>query len=109
MTQVPIKIEGLQIYEGFEVIDIIDDTNLYPTLVGIQQYIKYQTIINFKKRILTFEYTELWVVDPIDPLEGQRYVEQVNNKGQDGYLDHIYNITYAMDDYVNSETDGKLS
>ena len=56
-----------------------------------------------------FEDAYLRVVAPIDPLEFQRYVEQVNNEGQDGYMDHIYNITSAVDDYVNPIADGKLS
>ena len=40
-----------------------------------------QTIINFKKIILTFEDSELRVVMPIDSPEGQRYVEPVNSEG----------------------------
>ena len=67
-----------------------------------------QTIINFK-RILTFEHEELRVVTPLYPLEGHSYVNQVHNEGQDGYLDHIYNITSAMDDYVNLMAIGKLN
>ena len=35
LTQVPIKVEGLRMYADFEVIDIVDDTNLYPALLGI--------------------------------------------------------------------------
>ena len=42
-------------YVEFEVIDIVDDTNPYPTLLGIEWEIGNQTIINFKKIILTFE------------------------------------------------------
>ena len=51
----------------------------------------------------------------IDPLEGQRYVEQVNSEAKGGYLDniyiyiYIYNITSLMDDYVNPTADEKLS
>ena len=90
-------------------INIVDDMNLYHALQGINWVIDNQTIIKFKKRILTFEDEELRVVALLDPLEGQRYVEQVNNEGQDGYLDHIYNITSAKDDYVNSTVDKKLS
>ena len=109
MTQVPIKIEGLRTYAYFEVVDIVNDTNLYPTLMGIEWAIYNQNIINFKKRILTFEDAELMVVAPLDPIECQRYVEQVNNEGQNGCLDHIYNITSAMGDYVNPTVDGNLS
>ena len=59
LTQVPIKIEGIQTYANFDVIDIVDDKNLYPTLLGIYWVINNQTIINFKKIILTFEDAKL--------------------------------------------------
>ena len=79
-------------YVDFEEIDIIDNMNPYPALLGINWAIDNQCIINFKKRILRFEDTELRVVAPLDPLEGQRYVEKLNNEEQDGYMDHIYTI-----------------
>ena len=96
-------------YSNFEVIDILDDTNPYPALFGIDWGIDNQIIINFKKRILTFEYSELRVVALIDLLEGQRYVDPVNNEGKGNYLDHIDNIKFARDDYVNPIADGNLS
>ena len=77
-------------------------------LFGIEWAIDKQTIINFKKRILTFEDIELRVVAQVDPLEGHSYVQKVNKKGQDRYLDHIYNISSMMQDNVNLEIDGKL-
>ena len=49
------------------------------------------------------------VVSPIDPLEGQRYVEPVYNEGQGDYLDQIYNVTSMQEDYINSTADGNLS
>ena len=67
------------------------------------------TIINFKKRILTFEYSELRVVAPIDLLKGHRYVNLVNSEGQGNYIDRIYNITSIRDDYVNPIVDENLS
>ena len=52
---------------------------------------------------------ELRVVSLIDSLKGQRYVEQVNSEAQEVYLDHIYNVFSAMDDYINQTANGKLS
>ena len=52
-----------------------------------------QTIINFKRRILSFEDDEMRVIAPLDPLEGLRYVEPVFNEGHGDHLDTIYNIT----------------
>ena len=91
-TQVPVEVEGLRTYAYFEAIDIVDETNPYPPLQGIDWEIDNQTIINFKKRILSFEYYEIRVVAPIDPLEGHRYVEPVHSEGKGNYLDQLYNI-----------------
>ena len=68
-----------------------------------------QTIINFKQRILSFEDSEIRVVMLIDPLEGHRYVEPMNNEGEGDYLDHIYNIMSLQYDYINPTSDGNLS
>ena len=81
LSQVPVDIEGLCTFIDFEVINIVDDKNPYPTLLGIDWAIDNQTIINFKKRVLSFENDEVRVVSPIDPLEGQRYVEPVYYEG----------------------------
>ena len=109
LSQVPINIEGLRTFADFEVINIVDDTNPYPALLGIDWAIYNHIIINFKKRILSFEDDEMRVVSPIDPQDGQRYVELVNNEGQGDYLDHICNVNTLKDDYVNPIVDGNLS
>ena len=51
MTQVPVELERLQTYAYFEVIDIVNDTNLYPSLLWIDWDINNQTIINFNEDI----------------------------------------------------------
>ena len=33
------------------------------------------------------------VVAPLDPLEGQKYIEPMFNEGQGDHLEHIYNVT----------------
>ena len=109
LSQVLVDIEGLCTFADFEVINIIDYTNPYPAPLWIDWAIDNQTIINFKKRILSFEDKEMRVVSPIDPMEGQRYVEPVYNKGQGDYLDQIYNVTAMQEDYINPTTDGNLS
>ena len=102
-------IEGFQTFVDFEVIIIVDDTNPYPTLLGIDLVMGNQTIINFKRRILSFEDDEMRVVAPLDPLEGQRYVESVFNEGQGDHLDNIYNVTALKEDYINTTANGNLS
>ena len=71
----------------------MDDMNPYPMLLGIDWAIDNQTIINFKKRILSFEDEEMRVVSPTNPFEGQRYIETVSNEWKGDYLNQIYNVT----------------
>ena len=59
--------------------------------------------------ILSLEDSKIRVVAPIDPLEGQRYVEPIHSKGKDNYLYKFYNIMYTKEDYINPTSDGKLS
>ena len=40
LTQVPVEVEGLRTYADFEVIDIVDYTNPYLALLGIDLVIK---------------------------------------------------------------------
>ena len=51
----------------------------------------------------------MWVVSPIDPFEGQVYVEPVYNEGQGDYLNQIYNVTTMQEDYTNLTANGNLS
>ena len=81
MSQVPVDIKGLCTFVDFEFINIVDDMYPYLMLLGIDWSIDNQTIINFKKMILSFEDNEMRVVSPIDPLEGQRYIEPIYNEG----------------------------
>ena len=63
-------IEGLRTFADFEVINIVYDTNPYLALLGINWVIGNQTIIKFKRRIISFEDDEMRVVAPLYPLEG---------------------------------------
>ena len=89
---VPIDIDGVSTLEYFEVIEIIDDRNPYPALLGIEWAIENSTVINLKNRQMNFEGKGLRVIVPLDPSQGERYTKPVKDEDQD-VLDHIYNIT----------------
>lgn len=63
-------IEGACAIANFEVIEIVDDNNPYLKLLGIDWAFHMNAIINLKKRIMTFEKKELWVIFPLDSVEG---------------------------------------
>ena len=94
----------------FEVIEIMDDSNLYPMLLGIDWAINMNGVINLKKQMMSFERKSLRVVVPLDPTEGLRYTKPVRNyEKSDDDLDQIYKITLRDQDWVNSTTDGRIT
>ena len=70
---VPIDIDGVSTLADFEVIEIIDDNNPYPSLLGIEWEMANAAVINLKKRQMTFEGKDLRVIVPLDPSQGARY------------------------------------
>lgn len=59
----------------FEVIEIIYDTNRYPTLLGIDWDFNNLVILNLKKRQMSFELEDIRVIVPMDPNEWKCYLE----------------------------------
>ena len=53
-------------------------------------------VINFKKRMMMFENYDIWVIAPMDPNEGWRYIEPVKDEVFRGW-DHAHNI---YEDYI---------
>ena len=102
-------IEGLRTYADLKFIEIFVETKPYNALLGFDYAIDSQTIINFKKMILSFKDSKIRVVVPIDLLEGKRDVEHVHSEGKYNCVDQLYNIMSSKEDYINSTTDGKLS
>ena len=64
---VQIDIDGVRTLADFEVIEIIDDSNPYPPLLGIEWVMENAVVINLKKRQMTFEGKDLRVILPLDP------------------------------------------
>ena len=77
----------------FEVIEIVDDRNPYPTLLVIDWSTNMNGVINMKKRKMIFEKKSLCVVVPLDPGEGSCYTEPVRDCDNNDDLDCIYKIT----------------
>jgi hypothetical protein len=53
----------------------MDENQPYSTLVGLEWSFDNQVIINLKRREMIFEFGDLKVTAPLDPLEGNRYIE----------------------------------
>lgn len=85
-------IEGVSALADFEVIEIVDDNNPFPMLLGIDWATDMSGVINLKKRKMIFEKKSLHIIVPLDPAEGSRYTEPVHDYESDDDLDYIYKI-----------------
>ena len=56
---------------NFEVIEVVGDGGSYPVLLRIGWANDSMAVINFKKRVMTFENQDVRVIAPMDPQEGQ--------------------------------------
>ena len=62
-------------------------------------------IINLKKRRMVFENEGMQVIVPLDPAEGEWYMEPMCEEED---VDHIYKLTTWVEDQINPTTDGVL-
>ena len=90
-------------------IEIIDDSKLYPTLLGIDWAFYNLTVINLKKKQMTFEGHNIRVIAPFNPSTGPRYTEPIRAEEEAKEIDDLYKMTTTRDDYINPTTYGTLS
>jgi hypothetical protein len=74
----------------FKVIEIMDDYDLYPALLGIDWAFDNNVVLNFKKRQMSFETKTLWVIVPLYPNEGNIYNELINLDAYSSIIENIY-------------------
>jgi hypothetical protein len=67
---VEVNIEGVKTKVDFEVIEIMDESDPYPALLGIDWAFDNNAVLNLKKRQMSFETDTMCVVTPLDPYEG---------------------------------------
>jgi hypothetical protein len=104
---VTIDLDGVHTKAYFEVIEIVDGTTTYPTLLGLDWEFDNQAIINLKTRKMTFESGEYRFIAPLDPSEGERFVEAICLDLEE--INQFYKTIAREEDYVNPTTDGILS
>ena len=81
---------------------MVDESSSYPALLGICWEKDNLAVIKFKNRVMTIENCNVWIIAPLDPNEGQIYVEPVKDEVVGGW-DNYYNI---YEYYINPTRDG---
>jgi len=109
LSNIPVDIDGVQSLADFEVIEIIEDNKPFPALLGIDWAFDNLTVIDLKKKYMTFEDSHIRVIVPLDASQGPRYTEphRPDEEAQD--MDNLYKMTASLEDYVNRTIDGTLS
>jgi hypothetical protein len=79
VENVEVNIDGVKTKAYFEVIDIMDEKDPYPAFIGIDWAFYNKAVFNLKQRKISFETEELHVVAPLDPTEGDRFTEPIND------------------------------
>lgn len=90
-------------------IEIIDDSTPYPTLLGIDWAFENQAIINLKKKTMSFEGNGIRVIGLLDPALGPRYTKLIIAEEEARNIYTVYQLIAAQGDYVNPTYDGMLS
>lgn len=109
MLGIRLDIDGVCTTTDFEVIEIVDESNPYPTLLGLDWEFDNMAIINLKKRKMIFEINNMRVIVPLDPSEGVRYTKSVREEYNTDDIDNIYQIIEKEEEWINPTVDGKLT
>ena len=70
LSNVIVDIDGVRSLVDVKVIEIIDDNNPFPTLLGINWAFDNLSMINLKKTKMTFEGHNIIIIAPLDPSMG---------------------------------------
>lgn len=84
-----VHVDGFEWIVDFIVINIVDDTNPYHTLLRIDWDFDNEVIINIKRRNMIFEPIEFRVMIPLYPMKTYWYVKLVRDGFNVEDLDNI--------------------
>jgi hypothetical protein len=104
---VTVDLDGVHTMEYFEVIEIVDGTTPYPTLLGLDWVFDNQAIINLKTRKMTFESGEYRFIAPLYPSEAEIFVEPTSLDLEE--INQFYRTTAHTEDYINPIEDGVIN
>jgi hypothetical protein len=71
---VTVDLDGVRTKDDLKLIEIVNDTTPYLTLLGLDWAFDNQAIINLKTWMMTFKLGEYKVIEPLDPSKRERFV-----------------------------------
>jgi hypothetical protein len=77
-----------------------------PRIVRNRLSFNNSTVVDLKKRRMTFERDGLRVIAPLDLDEVHWYTEPIREEDHAYALENIYKLTARQEDYINPTSDG---
>ena len=105
LPKVMVDTAGVKVLVDFEVIEIVEDVDPYPTLLGLDWAIEMGGVINLKKCSMVSENNGTHVIVPLDPVEGAQYTDPARDEEE---IDHIYKFNMQDEDWINPTMEGLL-
>jgi hypothetical protein len=109
LEKLEVNIEGVKMKDDFEVMEIMDYSNPYHVLLGIDWAFENNAMLNLKNQHISFKTDTQCVISPLYPNEGDWYNESVDEDAQILVIKNIYKIIGNHKYYVNPMMDGELS
>jgi hypothetical protein len=75
MQNVEVDLAGVKTIVDFEVIEIMGEKDLHPSLLGIDWAYDNYVVIYLKKEIMTFEVDGMKATQPLVPYQGPRCID----------------------------------
>jgi len=88
-----VDLDGVCTTTDFEVMDMVDESIPFPTLLGINWAFYNQSIISLNNRKMIFEARKIMVVEPLDPSDCEIYVEPMSDSVLDDDVNQLYKTT----------------
>jgi hypothetical protein len=104
-----VDLDGVHTTTDFEVMDMVDESISFRTLLGIDLAFDNHAIINLKTTKMIFEAGNFRVVAPLDPSDCERYVEPVSDSVLEDDVNQLYRTTVQDEDYLNPTIDRVLN
>ena len=83
---------------------------MYLDLLGIECRFDNFSIVDIKNETMNFEANGSKFIQPLDPYQGPRYMEPMEEVMERDVLDHIYHMTtWKRTSYNNHTFDGSIS
>ena len=82
-----VDVAGVKMHTEFKVIDIMGDKDPYLVLLRIDWTYENYVVIDLKKELMIFEVEGMRVIQPLDPYQGPRFTEPIDDMDEPGMLD----------------------